>query len=74
MAKKTRKAPVRRVTPEQFERMRRADRRQLLAIRAIVVANADVLQSLRKDCDVSFRRCAELQAELDAVKKLLAPQ
>jgi hypothetical protein len=52
--------------------MHRDTRRELLAIRAIVVANADVLQSLRKDCEASFRRCAELQTEIDVLKKATA--
>jgi hypothetical protein len=69
MAKKTRKPSVQPVSPAQFDRIRRDVRRQVLAIRAIVIANADVLQSLRKDCEANFRRCADLQDEIDVLKK-----
>jgi hypothetical protein len=73
MAKKARRVPVpRRLTLAQFIGMRRDMRRQLLAIRAIVVGNAEVLESLRKECEANLRRCAELQFEIDALKKTSA--
>jgi hypothetical protein len=38
----------------------------------VVESNADELSSVRRDVAASIRRCAEIQAELDRLKKLLA--
>jgi hypothetical protein len=72
-----RKARKIRRSPVQAQLM--AMRRELAAIRAIVRANAetvranaDAMHQFQRAADANMRRCAELQAELDRIKKLLA--
>ena len=32
----------------------------------------ELIESVRKDCETNLRRCGELQAEIDALRKILS--
>ena len=46
--------------------------KELVRVRRVVLHNADLMEVLRKDCATNLRRCGELQAEIDALRKLLS--
>ena len=47
-------------------------RKELARVLSVVESNADELAALRRESTVSLRRCAELQLEIDRIKKQLA--
>jgi regulator of replication initiation timing len=57
--------------PKKAKRRRRAPS-ELAALRIFVQQNTDALEALKRESATHLRRCAELQMELDALKKRLA--
>ena len=47
-------------------------RGELAHVLAVVEANANAMEAVRRDCGSNLRRCGELQAEIDNLRKLLA--
>ena len=45
---------------------------ELLQMRRTVTQNADAIESLRKECAANLRRCGELQADVDTLRKQLS--
>lgn len=58
--------------PNRAKRQRATNPSRLDALRAVVDANHGELVELRHTSEVNFRRIAELQVEVDRLKKLLA--
>ena len=47
-------------------------RKDVGRMQRMLAHQADVSEAVRKDCETNLRRCGELQAEIDALRKLLA--
>lgn len=53
------------MTPAAFRQLRQ----QVAHILSVVDANAQTLAEVKRDCGMNLRRCAELQLEIDRLKK-----
>ena len=62
---------ARRRVPYATEIQFRMLRRELKQIQSVLAHNADVLDSVQRDCATNLRRCAELQADVDSLHKAL---
>jgi hypothetical protein len=56
------------VTRAEYLRLRKDHERTLRQF----AHQADLLESVRKDCETNLRRCGELQAEIDALRKIIS--
>jgi len=46
--------------------------KELVRLRRMLAHNAEAMETVRKDCATNLRRCGELQAEIDALRKQLS--
>ena len=63
MAKKTKPA----ISRAEYLRLRK----EIERTQRMLAHQTELMESLRKDCTTNLRRCGELQAEIDALRKQL---